>query len=96
MRILSLAKILVVTLTFVLAATLPWSVPAASAKAMKQAMKLPPGACAVEKKAVNTGTICSYQCNAQTNWCAQQMCTNGALVQVIPCYGPFCAAKCAG
>jgi hypothetical protein len=96
MRILSLAKILVVTLTFVLAATLPWSVPAASAKAMKQSMKLPPGACAVEKKAVNTGTICSYQCNAQTNWCAQQMCTNGALVQVLPCYGQFCAAKCAG
>jgi hypothetical protein len=96
MRILSLAKILVVTLTFVLAATLPWSVPAASAKAMKQSMKLPPGACAVEKKAVNTGTICSFQCNAQINWCAQQMCTNGALVQVLPCFGPFCAAKCAG
>jgi hypothetical protein len=96
MRILSLSKILVVTLTFVLAATLPWSVPVASAKAMKHSMKLPPGACAVEKKAVNTGTICSYQCNAQTNWCAQQMCTNGALVQVLPCYGAFCAAKCAG
>jgi hypothetical protein len=62
---------------------------------MKQSMKLPPGACAVEKKAVNTGTICSYQCNA-TNWCAQQMCANGALVQVLPCYGPFCAAKCTG
>jgi hypothetical protein len=96
MRILSLARILVVTLTFVLAATLPWSVPAASAKAMKQSMKLPPGACAVEKKAVNTGTICSYQCNAQTNWCAQQMCANGALVQVLPCFGPVCAPKCAG
>jgi hypothetical protein len=96
MRILSLSRILVVTLTFVLAVTLPWSVPAASAKTVKQSMKLPPGACAVEKKAVNTGTICSYQCNAQTNWCAQQMCANGALVQVLPCYGPFCAAKCAG
>jgi hypothetical protein len=90
MRILSLAKILVVTLTFVLAATLPWSVPAASAKAMKQSMKLPPGAC------LNTGTICSYQCNAQTNWCAQQMCANGALVQVLPCFGPVCTPKCAG
>jgi len=95
MRILSLAKILVVTLTFVLAATLPW-IPAASAKAMKHTMKLPPGACAVEKKAVNTGTICSYQCNAQTNWCAQQMCANGALVQVLPCFGPVCTPKCAG
>ncbi len=95
MRNMSFVKVLVVTLSFILAATLPWSVPAA-AKAMKHAMKLPPGACAVEKKAVNTGTICSFQCNAQTNWCAQQFCNNGALVQVWPCYGPFCAAKCAG
>ena len=95
MRIMSFAKILVVTLTFVSAVALPWSVPAASAKAMKP-MKLPPGACAVEKRAVNTGTICSFQCNAQTNWCAQQFCNNGTLVQVWPCYGPFCAAKCTG
>jgi len=96
MRILPLAKILVVMLTFVLAATLSWSVPAASAKAMKHTMKLPPGACAVEKRAVNTGTICSYQCNTQTNWCAQQMCANGSLVQVLPCFGPVCTPKCAG
>ena len=95
MRIMSFVRILVVTLAFVSAAALPWSVPAASAKAMKHAMKLPPGACAVEKKAVNTGAICSYQCNA-ANWCAQQLCSNSALVQVLPCYGPFCAAKCAG
>jgi hypothetical protein len=96
MRIMSFVKILVVTLAFTSAAALPWSVPAASAKAIKP-VKLPPGACAVEKKkAVNTGTICSFQCNAQTNWCAQQFCNNGALVQVWPCYGPFCAAKCAG
>ncbi len=95
MRIMPFVKILVVTLAFVSAATLPWTVPAASAKAMKHTMKLPPGACAVEKKAVNTGTICSYQCNA-VNWCAQQLCSNGALVQVLPCYGAFCAAKCAG
>jgi hypothetical protein len=95
MRIISFAKILVLTLAFVLASSMPWSVPSASAKAMKHAMKLPPGACAVEKKAVNTGAICSYQCNA-ANWCAQQLCSNGALVQVLPCYGAFCAAKCAG
>ena len=82
------------TLAFVSAVALPWSVPSAFAKAMKP-IKLPPGACAVEKKAVSTGTICSYQCNA-ANWCAQQLCSNGALVQVLPCYGPFCAAKCAG
>jgi hypothetical protein len=86
---ISLTKILVVTLAFALA------VPAAP-KAMKHAMKLPPGACAVEKKAVNAGTICSYQCNAQTNWCAQQICGNGTLVQVLPCFGPFCTPKCAG
>ncbi|MGA8695749.1 MAG: hypothetical protein WB689_18275 [Xanthobacteraceae bacterium] len=82
------------TLAFVSAVALPWSVPSAFAKAMKP-IKLPPGACAVEKKAVSTGAICSYQCNA-ANWCAQQLCSNGALVQVLPCYGPFCAAKCAG
>ena len=65
MRIMSFVKILVVTLAFASAAAL--SVPAASAKAMKP-VKLPPGACAVEKKrAVNTGTICSFQCNAQAN-----------------------------
>jgi hypothetical protein len=56
MRIMSLAKSLVVTLAFISALAMPWSVPAASAKAMKP-MKLPPGAGAVEKKAVNAGTI---------------------------------------
>ena len=94
MRIISFAKILIVTIAFVSAAALPWS--GSATAAMKHAMKLPLGACAVEKKkAVNTGTICSFQCNA-ANWCAQQLCSNGALVQVLPCYGPFCAAKCAG
>ena len=96
MRTMSIARVVVFGLAVTLAGTLPLGLSAASAKAMKHTMKLPPGACAVEKKAVNTGTICSYQCNAQTNWCAQQMCTNGTLVQVLPCFGPFCAAKCAG
>ena len=96
MRIMSFVKILLVTLAVASAAALPWSVPAASAKAMKHTMKLPPGACAVEKKAVSSGAICSYQCNPQTNWCAQQLCSNGALVQVLPCFGTFCAPKCAG
>jgi hypothetical protein len=95
MRIISFVKILVVTLAFASAAALPWSVPAASAKAMKP-VKLPPGACAVENRAVNAGTICSFQCNAQTNWCAQQFCGNGTLVQVLPCFGPLCTPKCAG
>jgi hypothetical protein len=96
MRIISIARILVLTLAFISAVALPWGVPAAAAKAMKHTMKLPPGACAVEKKAVNTGAICSYQCNAQSNWCAQQLCSKGALVQVLPCFGPFCTPKCAG
>jgi hypothetical protein len=96
MRIRSLAKVLAVTLALASAVAMPWSVSAASAKAMKKSMQLPAGACAVEKKAVNTGTICSFQCNAQTNWCAQQLCTGGTLVQVLPCFGPFCAAKCTG
>ena len=95
MRIIPLTKILVVTLALVLAVSMTWSVPAA-AKAMKHAMKLPPGACAVEKKAVNAGTICSYQYNAQTNWCSQQICGNGTLVPVLPWFGPFCTPKCAG
>jgi hypothetical protein len=93
---MSIAKVVALGLAMALAGTLPWSVPAASAKAMKHTMKLPPGACAFEKKAVNTGTICSYQCNAQTNWCGQQLCVNGAFNQVLPCFGPFCTPKCAG
>jgi hypothetical protein len=95
MRTISIAKVFVFGLAVALAVTMPLGLSTASAKAMKHTMKLPPGACAVEKKAVNTGTICSYQCNA-ANWCAQQLCSNGALVQVLPCYGQFCAAKCAG
>jgi hypothetical protein len=41
MCIMSFVKVLVVTLAFVSAVALPWSVPAASAKAMKP-IKLPP------------------------------------------------------
>ena len=96
MRTMSFVKTLAVTLAFSSAVALPWNMAAASAKPMKQSMKLPPGACAIAKKAVNTGTICSFQCNAQTNWCAQQFCSNGTLVQVLPCFGPLCTAKCAG
>jgi hypothetical protein len=95
MRTTSIAKVFVFGFAVALAVTMPVGLSTASAKAMKHTIKLPPGACAVEKKAVNTGTICSYQCNA-ANWCAQQLCSNGALVQVLPCYGQFCAAKCAG
>jgi hypothetical protein len=57
-------------------------------------MTLPPGACAFEKKAVNTGTTCSYSCDAN-NWCSVQTCTNGQWTQApIGCWGNFCWAKC--
>jgi hypothetical protein len=96
MRTISIAKVFVFGFAVALAVTMPLGLSAASAKAMKHTMKLAPGACAFEKKAVNAGTICSYQCNAQTNWCGQQLCVNGALNQVLPCFGPFCTPKCAG
>ena len=81
--IMSFVKVVVITLAFVSAAALAWSVPAAFAKAIKPetAARCLRG----REEAVNTGTICSFQCNAQTNWCAQQFCNNGTLVQVLPC-----------
>jgi hypothetical protein len=75
-----------------LAVATPLGVSVASAKTMK----LAPDACDFEKKGIASDTMCSYQCNAQTNWCAQQLCINGALTQVVPCFGGFCAPKCAG
>jgi len=86
MRIMSVVKV-----ALAIGVALPFGVSVASAKMMK----LPP-ACAFEKKAVTNGIICSYQCNAQTNWCAQQLCINGALSQVVPCFGGFCSPKCGG
>ena len=88
MRIMSVVKVAVLAI----GAASPLGVSVASAKTMK----LPPGACAFEKKGMASGTMCSYQCNAQTHWCAQQLCINGALTQVLPCFGSFCAAKCGG
>jgi hypothetical protein len=88
MCIMSVAKVAVLAF----AVALPLSVSVASAKTMK----LAPGACAFEKKGIASGTVCSYQCNAQTNWCAQQLCINGALTQVVPCFGGFCTPKCRG
>lgn len=88
MRIMSVVK--VAALSFAVAS--PLSVSVASAKTMK----LAPGACAFEKKGIASGTMCSYRCNGQTNWCAQQLCINGALTQVVPCFGGFCASKCGG
>ena len=75
------------------AVALPASFSAAEAKTMK----LPPGACAFGKKGViASGAVCSYNCDPKTMWCAQQLCVNGALNQVLPCLSPFCSPKCGG
>ena len=86
MRVMPVVKIA----ALVLALALP-------SMASAKGMKLPPGACAVEKKGVlAASTMCSYDCNATTMWCAQQLCVNGTITQVLPCYGTFCTPKCAG
>jgi hypothetical protein len=87
MRVTSIVK--VVVLAGMVA--LPASFSVASAKGMK----LAPGACAFERSAVANNTFCSFNCDAN-NWCSQQLCTNGALTKVVPCYGTFCSVKCGG
>jgi hypothetical protein len=83
MRVMSVLKV-----AFVAAAvTLPASLPAA-------AKKWPPGTCLFGRHAVANGALCSYNCNPTTQWCAQQLCSNGTLVQVLPCWGKVCSAKC--
>ncbi len=89
MRLISLAK--VVGLTAAIALTLSFSGVAFAAK-----MKLPPGACAFDKKAVGNGLICSYHCDPTKTWCSQQICINGQFTQVINCFLPFCAPSCGG
>ena len=65
--------------------------------ALAKPMAPPPGACAVDKKKfVTAGTFCSFDCNAQTMWCSQQYCADGAMVRVLPCFGSFCTPKCGG
>lgn len=65
--------------------------------ASAKTMKVPPGACAFGKKdVVAANTICSFNCNAQNQWCSQQLCVNGAFTAVLPCYTGFCTAKCGG
>jgi hypothetical protein len=88
MRVMSVVK--VALLAGLIA--LPASFSVASAKAMK----LPPGACAFEKSAVASNTFCSFNCDPATNWCSQQLCSNGVLTKIIPCYGTFCSTKCGG
>jgi hypothetical protein len=75
------------------AVALPAGISIASAKGAT----LPPGACAFEKKGViATGTICSFSCDPKTMWCQQQLCVNGTLTPMVPCYTGFCTAKCGG
>jgi len=88
MRAMSVAKIALLA-----GALTAMSFSAASAKG---AVKIPPGACAFQKVAIANNSFCSFDCNPATNWCSQQLCTNGALTKVIPCYGTFCSAKCGG
>jgi hypothetical protein len=84
MRVMSAVKVALVAA----AVALP------SGLALAKTMKLPPGACAFEKKGIANSTICSYQCNPQNMWCSQQLCTNGTLTPMLPCYGSFCTTKC--
>jgi hypothetical protein len=57
--------------------------------------KPPLGSCAVDKKHfAATNTVCSYNCNPQTQWCMQQLCVNGTFTPMLPCYTGFCTQKC--
>ena len=85
MRMISVVKILLLAAAVALPSV-------ASAKT-----KLPPGACAFGKKGViASGAVCSYNCDPKTMWCAQQLCVNGTLNQILPCLSPFCSPKCGG
>jgi hypothetical protein len=75
------------------AVALPASFSAAEAKGKP---KLPPGACAFEKAGIPTNTICSFNSDPKTMWSQQQLCVNGVLTPMLPCYSGFCTAKCGG
>jgi hypothetical protein len=89
MKMMSIVKVALLAA----AVSLPASFSVAEAKTMAK-VTLPPGACAVGKKSVLTNAmLCSSNCT-QTMWCQQQVCLNGTLATVLPCYGSFCAPKC--
>jgi len=88
MRMLSIVKVVLLAG----AVALPASFSVAEAKTIKA----PPGSCAFAKKFIATNTVCSYDCNPTSQWCSQQLCVNGVLTPLIPCYGSFCSAKCGG
>ena len=56
----------------------------------------PAGSCAYGKGYIPTGTFCSYNCDANSQWCSQQGCFNTVTTPAVPCYGTFCTAKCGG
>ena len=85
MRVMSIVKMAVLAAAVAL--------PTASFAAKVTA---PPGSCGFEKKWIATTTYCSYNCDDNTKWCSQQLCVNGVLTPVLPCYGTFCTAKCGG
>jgi hypothetical protein len=89
MKITSVLKIGLLAI----AIALPASFSVAEAK---KAPPPPPGACALDKGYMTTGSICSMACDPQTQWCQQQLCVNGFKTPVLPCYGSFCAPKCGG
>lgn len=86
MRVMSVVKVALLAAAVALSAA---SFSTADAKT-----RLPPGACAFPKRGVANGALCSYSCNPTTLWCAQQYCSNGTLVQVLPCFSTFCSGKC--
>ena len=86
MRMISAAKIAALALVIALP----------SSYALAKAPPPPPGSCASGKSYIPTATFCSYNCDGNTKWCSQQLCTNGVLTPVLPCWGTFCTAKCGG
>lgn len=87
MQMTSMMKVALLAITVVL----PASVSVASAKGK---MAPPPGSCAFEKKWIANGTVCSFNCDPKTQWCAQQYCINATKISVSPCFGEFCTPKC--
>lgn len=88
MRLMSVVKVALLAG----AVALPASLSVAEAKSKP----LPPGACAFEKTGIATSTVCSFSCDPTTQWCKQQLCINGTLTPVLPCYTGFCTPKCGG
>jgi hypothetical protein len=88
MRMSALSKIAV------LAGAVGFALSYASASLAAKMMKVPPGACAFERKVIASGAACSHHCDPKTMWCQQGWCLNGQWTPIVNCYEPFCSAKC--